>query len=441
MADWNASIDQTLPSISSVLTGEIFNPDDRAGVIVQTLPAITISAMTGRWLPGTVLGSIDQTLPSLSSVLRGIGTTPTIDFVEVTDAVTHFATVIEPLQTDTVEVSDLAIDGVIDKISESVVVSDSSTALNTAIEIISDPVIVKDDGLSPIWLDSISDPVEVSDSVTQATTEFITDTVEATDSAPSYLWLEVISDKVEVSDNAPVLWLDSISDEVLVSDQVLGELRIVLEIISDAVEVIDSVLSAAGVIDRIVDIVLASDTAQSAPSIIHSAVTDTVIVRDFSYAADPDSLAWVLNTETGAPWLFTNYNFHSVIEHAGMLLGGAEDGLYFLQGENDAGIDIDAEVITGMLDFGFPNKKRVPYLYFGYTGGELECDVESYDQPDDIYTYGMEPRDAEAPRNNRIKLGKGLNSRYWRFTIRNVAGAAFQVYDKLADVVASKRRL
>jgi hypothetical protein len=439
MGDFNASIDQTLPILTQDVWGEVYNPNDRSGPIVQTLPSI-VSVLTGSFFPGTSTATITQTLPILQQAVRGSGNTQNVDTLTVTDTAGGFATVDEVAQSDSVEASDSAIDGLTEQVSDSVNASDSASDINTAITAVSDSVLVEDDGFPPLWSNSISDSAEASDSVHQGTTEFISDSVEVTDSAPSYTYLEVISDSATAIDSSPVLWLDSITDVVLASDTP-GELRVVLEIISDAVEVVDAVISYAGTLDQAVDIVLASDTATSAPSTINSAVTDTVIALDYSYAADFDSLAWVMNTETGAPWLFTNFNFNSVIEHAGMLFGGAQDGLYYLSGDDDAGRDIDAEILTGMLDFGFSNKKRISSIYFGYTGGELECDVESYDQPNDIYTYGMEERLAEAPRNNRIKLGKGLKSRYWRFTIRNVAGAAFQVYDKFADVVASKRRL
>jgi hypothetical protein len=71
----------------------------------------------------------------------------------------------------------------------------------------------------------------------------------------------------------------------------------------------------------------------------------------------------------------------------------------------------------------------------------MECDVETYDGPEDVYTYEMEPRDADAPRNNRLKIGRGLNSRYWRFEFRNVSGADFQLQDVAVQVTTSKRRL
>ena len=53
----------------------------------------------------------------------------------------------------------------------------------------------------------------------------------------------------------------------------------------------------------------------------------------------------------------------------------------------------------------------------------------------------MEAREADQPRNNRIKIGKGLNSAYWRISINNVDGADFTVSSIAADTAASRRRL
>ena len=67
--------------------------------------------------------------------------------------------------------------------------------------------------------------------------------------------------------------------------------------------------------------------------------------------------------------------------------------------------------------------------------------IDVYDLLKEVYTYEMEHRDAGAPRNNRIKPGKGLSSRYWRFTFRNVGGADFQIHDVAVELARSKRRL
>jgi hypothetical protein len=440
MADHNASIVQVLPSTSQVLTGEIFNPDDRTSSIDQTL-LTPIQVVIGTFGPGISTATVNQTLSAITQLVRAIGNAvPDADVVIATESITEWGTVTEPLITDTAEASDTAIDTVTEVITDTAEASDSSTHHTIATDFASDSVEASDDS-PPLWIDLSVDTVLASDQITHVSTDLSIDTAEASDSVIPFVITDSISDTVIASDDSPALWLDAITDTALASDAVIGESRIVFELINDVVIATDGVISFAGAVDRILDIVIALDDAQSAPSVLIDSITDTATALDYSYAADPNSLAWVLNTETGAPWFFTNYQFNSIIEHAGMLLAGAQDGLYYLQGDDDAGSEIESELITGMLDFDFSNKKHVPYIYFGYTGGELECDVETFDRPIGVYTYGMDEYDAEAPRNNRIKLGKGLNSRYWRFTIRNLAGMAFQVYDKFADVVASKRRL
>ena len=437
MADHNASIVQILPSTSQTLTG---NHDLRTASVDQILLA-PVQIAIGTFGPGISTATISQTLSAPIQTVRAIGNAvPNADIVIVTEFVTEWGTVTEPLITDTVKASDSVIDTVTQVITDAVEASDAVTDHTIATDFASDSAEISDSS-PPFWIDLSTDVVLASDSTTHVSTDLSIDTVEASDSVTPFVTTDFFSDTVEAIDNSPALWLDKITDVVLASDAVIGESRIAFELINDVVIATDGVISFAGATDRILDVAIALDNAQSAPSEIFNFVTDTAIALDYSYAADPNSLAWVLNTETGAPWFFTNYQFNSIIEHAGMLLAGAQDGLYYLQGDNDAGTEIESELITGMLDFGFSNKKRVPYIYFGYTGGELECDIETFDKPIGIYTYGMDEHDAEAPRNDRIKLGKGLNSRYWRFTIRNLAGMAFQVYDKFANVVASKRRL
>ena len=53
----------------------------------------------------------------------------------------------------------------------------------------------------------------------------------------------------------------------------------------------------------------------------------------------------------------------------------------------------------------------------------------------------MEPRAANSPRNNRIIPGKALNARYWRMTLANTNGCAFEVHSLAADIALSARRI
>ena len=140
------------------------------------------------------------------------------------------------------------------------------------------------------------------------------------------------------------------------------------------------------------------------------------------------------------------------IDHHVGDLGAGDGGLHVLGGNLDGTDRIDARVDFGYTEFGgydqqgLPNpsdvKKRVPSFWFGYhADGELTATVETYGQGYGPYTYAMAPRAADAPRNSRVVPGKGLNARYWRISVANANGCAFEVHSIAAEVAASTRRL
>lgn len=157
---------------------------------------------------------------------------------------------------------------------------------------------------------------------------------------------------------------------------------------------------------------------------------------------DPSRIAWVMNTETTAACWYDNFDFDSIAQTPSKVLAVGPDGLYELSGGTDNGDAIDASLTTGFMDFGTNNQKHVDAVYFGYTStGRIAVTAETQDSGHSPYTYYLEERPATAPTNSRVVPGKGLVGRYWRFTIRNVAGADFEVFDSSADIAVSSRRL
>lgn len=157
---------------------------------------------------------------------------------------------------------------------------------------------------------------------------------------------------------------------------------------------------------------------------------------------NPGAVAWVLNTESNGVSWYSNYHFTGMTQVGDRVLMVGPMGLCEVTGNLDLDDDIQANVTYGFVDFGDEQKKRIDRLNFGYTAdGLLQATVETYGQGYPAYTYEMEARTAEMPRNNRIRPGKGLNARYWRIGIENVDGCAFSVEDISADIVPSARRL
>lgn len=157
---------------------------------------------------------------------------------------------------------------------------------------------------------------------------------------------------------------------------------------------------------------------------------------------DPNEMAWVLNTETAALSQYDNFAFDSLAYADGKLYAACIDGIYVLEGLDDEGKGIDAEIVSGFTDLGDQHTKHAGSMYFGYTSdGPIEIDVDTYGSRHAKQTYELEQRDLLAPRNNRVKLGKGLSSRYWRVAVRNKDGSHFELNDAAVDVAVSQRRI
>jgi hypothetical protein len=157
---------------------------------------------------------------------------------------------------------------------------------------------------------------------------------------------------------------------------------------------------------------------------------------------DPGRVAWLMNTETTAASWYNNFDFESIAQPPGKVLAVGPDGLYELVGPTDSGEQIDAEVVSGFTDFDTAQIKRVENMYFGYTSeGRISVTAETYESGHPPYTYFLEQRAADAPRNSRVTPGKGLWGRYWRMTIRNVDGADFEIHDATTDIAVSSRRV
>lgn len=157
---------------------------------------------------------------------------------------------------------------------------------------------------------------------------------------------------------------------------------------------------------------------------------------------DPLQGAYVMNTETAALSQYTNFAFNSVAYMNGKLYATSQDGFYVLEGANDDGVNTDAYIESGYSDLGEQHTKHAGSLYFGYTSdGPVGVDVETYGSGHAKQSYELEMRDATSPRNNRVKLGKGLSSRHWRITVKNIDGSHFELNDMAIDVAVSQRRI
>lgn len=140
--------------------------------------------------------------------------------------------------------------------------------------------------------------------------------------------------------------------------------------------------------------------------------------------------AWVMNADNLATSQYQNFGFNSFVELPDGFYGAREDGLYRLAGNKDAGANIVAWIKSGLLDFGTGSLKSVPMMYIGLTSNGdmlLTVSVTSPEGAKTEYTYRMVERTANATREDRVKIGKGIRSVYWQWELHNTAGSDFAV--------------
>lgn len=193
--------------------------------------------------------------------------------------------------------------------------------------------------------------------------------------------------------------------------------------------------------------ILVLSTASAVSEAVVQVVAQNLVVSTANaesgvWYKDPARIAWVMNTETTAVSWYDNFDFDSIAQTATKVFATGPDGLYVLDGGTDSGELIAAEVSSGFMDFGSTQTKRVDAMYFGYTSADqVSVTVETYESGHPAATYFLERRPAALPRNSRVMVGKGLYGRYWRLSIKNVAGTAFAVHSATIDIAVSQRRV
>lgn len=173
---------------------------------------------------------------------------------------------------------------------------------------------------------------------------------------------------------------------------------------------------------------------------IYSAVIDALV--RVSAGTPPEMFdpgeVWTVNLDSGAQTMYENFSFNSFAVIDGYAYGVKADGLYRLDGEDDAGVPIRASLNFGKRDFGTQHKKGIPYCYIGVSStNKLVLKVTVNGQE---YLYTASSVDDELDVQ-RFKLGRGLRSTYFTFELFNKDGADFELDNIEFHAITLSRRL
>jgi hypothetical protein len=234
-------------------------------------------------------------------------------------------------------------------------------------------------------------------------------------------------------------WSLEAVDSIGFQDALEAQLRAVATLIDSASfgETVGPALRITAVLSETLD-ATAEPTAK-----IHAfeALSEDILFYTTLRLGDAEYSGWVLNQ--GAISEYRNYPFNGFIRFDGKYYGTADDGLYLLEGDDDAGDPIDAWVKTALMDFGTGKLKRIPDVYLGLIGGgRVVLKVITTNrgvQTEHIYTATVP--DGEVMHPAHIKLGRGLKSRYWQFQLENFEGGELDVDDIAWRPLILDRRL
>lgn len=246
-------------------------------------------------------------------------------------------------------------------------------------------------------------------------------------------WAQTLADVVQFSEsllrNIPL----TASDIINASDSADLDVGLVL---ADVADIAETLTEVRGVPLTLADQADLSDIAISAMS-AYTVLSDGALFGGAMRIGDIEYNVWVVNTQTLGLSRYQGYNFNSIAGN----LGARDDGVYLLEGDDDAGTEIDAYFETGLLDFGTAQRKTIPDVYLALTSDGNTMLKVTTSQDGSLVTDWYEVRAVyTGPDNTRYKPGKGLRARYWKFRLENVDGSDFDLSDaEVLPLILSRR--
>lgn len=278
-----------------------------------------------------------------------------------------------------------------------------------------------------VVLDSIANAVDTPVLSLQALLT-LADSLVATGAVTSQLAAySLIAEVVTTVDAAHLVTLLGVSDTAASTDA-LASLQSALVSILDtaaATTAVGSSLQLLAIIDSTAD---ADDTVAAQLA----ALLDAASIGEAFVSLTLEGEGYVtysMSLVGAAVSAYEGYDFNSFAVIGGRAYGASSTGTYLLEGDDDAGTQIDARVRVGMSNLGTGLKKSVPAIYVGYkTDGQLAVKVTTTSSDkqkrENWYALSAKPRGSLA--EDRTTPSKGLQSVYWDFELVNIDGADFE---------------
>ncbi len=124
---------------------------------------------------------------------------------------------------------------------------------------------------------------------------------------------------------------------------------------------------------------------------------------------------WSFSGDSMFPSLFTNYQFNAYAALPdGRVFATKDEGIYLLNGPDDAGAKIETGVRLNYFNMGTHHQKRLHYAYFGLIGEEAALRVITKEGENDYYVI-----------SGMARLAKGIKSHTWELVLTDIDALDF----------------
>jgi len=136
-------------------------------------------------------------------------------------------------------------------------------------------------------------------------------------------------------------------------------------------------------------------------------VTERLFLQAAAFPGSETWECWVLNTGAMQPSVYSGFNFNSYGDLDGQSFGAREEGIFLLEGDDDAGTDIHSGVVLPKMGYGSMHRIHFRKVFF---------DIEGDDPV--FLAVADSIQGASLPiTRKRVTLPRNLIGRKWSFMI------------------------
>lgn len=407
-------------------------------------------AATTTWFahPPEFYGVVHDEIPTIDTYWSLI--TTTVGYTQELADATNSTEVVAPAIAFTMTLADaIATSSTVTSAAEYLLTSmaafgDAQTTKLTGGNAVADVLVLLDSMISLFPMD-LSDSVGTSSTVlpTHRIVSVLVDAFSLLDGITDRLTaMELLADVIANACLAQFAPLEVMTDSVGLASTAAQWAQSVATII-DALVATDTATMSARFVTVCADSVVAGDTIASTLDALES-VTDEVALYVTFRIGDEVYRGYALNTGNKAASEYTNFDFNSLATVGGVTMAANSTALYALTGDDDDGTAIEAVVRTGLLAVADGKIAQVVSAYVGYASDNslvLKAIVTSPTGEKVEHWYRLAEQTADATREGRIKLGRGLKSAYWAFELVNVGGGTMTLDNIKLHRIALDRRI